>query len=186
MRRKDAQDDYLKMKISSAVGELTATRAEPGEIEDFLRVLEETEQWFASKDIKQWPLGANRLHAKFYEEEIRRGVVHFIRREDEIVAALIFGPPSWLDKKLWDELSEDALYVHRFCVRRAFAGKGVGRDILRWAEEVAAARGKQYLRLNCQSNNSVICQYFENAGFSDEGRVEGQGWTVNLYEKQVG
>lgn len=171
--------------IQTEIGDIEISVAAPADLEHFLQILEEAEQWFAQNGIVQWPVGCNRRYASFFAKEIERGVVYFARKDAEIIAALIFTPPTWLDKKLWEDLSEDARYIHRLTVRRQFSGKRIGIAILRWAEMKTAAAGRSHLRIDCAAENPALLEYFENQGFAFQGKVDGQGWKLALFEKKV-
>jgi len=77
-------------------------------------------------------------------------------------------------------------YVHGIAIRRRLAGKGLGRELLRWADNRAASSGKKRLRLGCIAGNRGLNEYYERVGFSRRGRARVWGLEVNLYEKRVG
>ena len=118
-----------------------------------------------------------------YEESIAAGEVYLLRRGGAPVGMLLL---QWSDRELWGDVPEDAGYVHKLAVRRAYAGEGLGREMLRWAEGEAAAAGKRYLRLDCMADNPPLRAYYERAGFEPRGVVYGAGWSACLYEKRVG
>jgi len=93
---------------------------------------------------------------------------------------------QWSDEEVWGAVRADAGYVHGLAIRRAFAGRGLGRELLRWAEESTALAGKSYPRLDCRAENGELNGYYERAGFRRRGRVGIWGFEVNLYEKRVG
>ncbi len=55
---------------------------------------------------------------------------------------------QWSDEEVWGHVQADAGYVHGLSIRRTFAGRGLGHELLRWAEERVALAGKSYLRLD--------------------------------------
>jgi GNAT superfamily N-acetyltransferase len=48
---------------------------------------------------------------------------------------------QWSDEETWSELPNDTGYVHGLAIRRGFAGRGLGRELLRWAEDRTALSG---------------------------------------------
>jgi ribosomal protein S18 acetylase RimI-like enzyme len=83
---------------------------------------------------------------------------------------------------------DDALYLHGLRVLRAYAGQGIGRAILRWAEGRVAARGRIYLRLDCMADNAKLRAYYEEARFRYVGEQTDEDepdWRASLYEKRV-
>jgi GNAT superfamily N-acetyltransferase len=75
--------------------------------------------------------------------------------------------------------------VHCLAIRRAFAGIGLGRYLLQWAEQRIAAVGKKFIRLDCMAENPALCAYYEQVGFTHRGETQGKGWKAALYEKKV-
>jgi GNAT superfamily N-acetyltransferase len=82
---------------------------------------------------------------------------------------------QWSDEETWGNVSEDAGYVHGLAIRRDSAGRGVGRELLRWAEGSAAV-----------AENRALHEYYGGAGFGYRGRVLVRGLEVSLYVKKVG
>ncbi len=93
---------------------------------------------------------------------------------------------QWSDGETWGGGAGDAGYVHGLAIRRDFAGRGLGRELLRWAEGRVTASGKTYLRLDCPAENRVLNKYYKSAGFSYRGEALVWGLKVSRYEKRVG
>jgi GNAT superfamily N-acetyltransferase len=73
-------------------------------------------------------------------------------------------------------------------VLRAYAGRGIGRAILRWAEDQVTSRDRIYLRLDCLADNAKLRAYYEDAGFLHIGEKtweDALSWRSSLYEKRV-
>ncbi|MGH2516728.1 MAG: GNAT family N-acetyltransferase, partial [Ktedonobacterales bacterium] len=86
---------------------------------------------------------------------------------------------------LWTDRPGAALYVHGLMVRRTFAGRDIGRALLRWAEREAARRGKSLLRLDCDAKNPTLRAYYERAGFAHVDDVTLPHRVAARYEKLV-
>ena len=93
---------------------------------------------------------------------------------------------QWSDEVTWGKVPENAGYVHGLAIRQNFAGRGLGRELLRRAESSAAMSGKRYLRLDCVAENRALNEYYQRAGFGYRGRALVKGLEVSLYEKEVG
>jgi GNAT superfamily N-acetyltransferase len=87
------------------------------------------------------------------------------------------------DPRFWPQSPPDALYLHRFAVRRSHAGNGVGGEVLRWADGEIRRRGRRFLRLDCLAGNPGIRAYYERAGFEPRGELEVEGLRFALYER---
>jgi GNAT superfamily N-acetyltransferase len=58
----------------------------------------------------------------------------------------------------------EAFYIHRLAVARRFAGRGLARRMLEWAEDEAHAKGRLYVRLDCEPRPKLLALY-RDAGF---------------------
>lgn len=70
-------------------------------------------------------------------------------------------------------------------MRRKFSGRGVGVEILRWAEYRALWAGKEYLRLNCMADNRRLRDFYERLGFQHRGDIAEPRGRASLYEKRL-
>jgi ribosomal protein S18 acetylase RimI-like enzyme len=70
----------------------------------------------------------------------------------------------------WPGADDDAGYIHRIAVRRE--ARGLGVELLKFAERATADAGRKLLRLDCYSGNDALCSYYESAGFVRRGDVE--------------
>src|SRR5215831_5558531 len=110
-------------------------RATLAETEALYEMREDAARWLWARGIHQWEPG---------ELQRDRLVWHIARGEAYL--ALYDGEPAGMvivqdsDEITWGAQPDDALYLHALCARRQFSGRGVGRAILRWAEEQVAAR----------------------------------------------
>jgi GNAT superfamily N-acetyltransferase len=76
-------------------------------------------------------------------------------------------------------------YIHKLAVGPAYTGRGVGLQLLLWAEKQALAAGKRYFRLNCLASDRGLCDYYEKAGFKHIRNVLEQRGLASLYEKRL-
>lgn len=146
-------------------------------LERVASILEEAARWLLSRGVHQWPatVGRDRTAAQ-------------TGSRDFYLAWACADPVGTFslqtaDVEMWGEQPDDALYMHSLAVRRSH--RGLGRQLLLWAEQEAASRGKRYLRLDCDAANPALRLYYERAGYAYRRDVQGAGWTVSLYEKPV-
>jgi ribosomal protein S18 acetylase RimI-like enzyme len=160
------------------IGELEISRAEPEELEEVVAVLSENARWLLSRGIRQWP---HPFPAGRVRRLLDRGELYVARLDGEVVATLAL---LWSDPAFWGERPPDAGYVHALAVRRAHAGRRLGPRLLDWAEEQTAAAGREYLRLDCPSDNAVLRAYYEGQGFEPQGEAELDDLTVTLLQRR--
>jgi ribosomal protein S18 acetylase RimI-like enzyme len=169
---------------SASVAEIVIERATLAETDLLIEIHEDAARWLWSRGIHQWEPGTfprDRLMAC-----IERGEVYVVRLDGEPVGMAIV---QEADEYIWGTRPDDALYLHGLRVLRAYAGRGIGRSILRWAEEQVAAQGRMYMRLDCMADNTKLRAYYEDAGFRCVGEQTDKDepdWRASLYEKRVG
>ncbi|MDQ6419465.1 GNAT family N-acetyltransferase [Paenibacillus sp. LHD-117] len=92
----------------------------------------------------------------------------------------------WAYEEIWGEqFHDDAGYVHRLAVARSCKGEGIGSELLAFAEQYIREKGKRWMRLDCMADNPGLNRYYERSGFILKGRFDGEGWSANLYEKEL-
>ena len=82
-----------------------------------------------------------------------------------------------------------AAELKRLYVQERFAGRGVGRDLLRQAEKSAAALGADLLWLQAWVGNTRALQFYPRCGYEDLGgtvyTIEGEDFPNRLFGKRV-
>ncbi len=170
-------------RLDTSAGTVTINRAGPADLDAVMELLEEAARWLQRRGIDQWPAWLPRQPVV---EAIERGEVYLARLDGQPAGTLILRPAlQWPDTAIWGEVPDDAAYVHSLAVRRAFAGRGLGRQLLDWAAGMASGAGKRYLRLDCMAENPALNDYYRRAGFSYRGERRGDGWAASLYERAV-
>jgi GNAT superfamily N-acetyltransferase len=85
--------------------------------------------------------------------------------------------------------SAAASELKRLYVQERFAGRGVGRDLLRHAEKSAAALGADLLWLQAWDGNTRALQFYPRCGYEDLGgtvyTIEGEDFPNRLFGKRV-
>ncbi len=160
--------------------------AHPQEVGVVLDVLSEAARWVSGRGIDQWP---ERFPDQLVAAGIERGEVYLALDAGRAVGTLTL---HWDDPRFWGE-GDGAGYVHRLALVSSHRGRGLGHELLDWAESQVVAAGRTYLRLDCMGENEALRAYYEAAGFEHRGDVSGEScdpcgagpasWTVSLYER---
>ena len=162
----------------------TQLKVVPAALEDIdtvLGILDEAVSWIIEQRLPSvWKPGE--FSRETFLEQISRGEVH-IGLVDEQPAGTI--TLQWADRVFWGEQLPDSGYVHKLAVRRAYAGKKVGLDMLRWAEAESRTVVKRFLRPNCLAADKKIREYYERAGFLYKRDVVGPKAVASLHEKAL-
>ena len=138
--------------------------------------------WLAERGIRQWNHeGYDRLYPlSYYQAQQRQGCLYVLA---EAPAGQIVSAAVLLDHDhRWPD-GTPALYLHNFVARCGCPGAG-GR-FLEEAEALAAARGRQYLRLDSAADNEALAAYYSAHGFAPAGTWSDGGYHGILRQKPV-
>ena len=156
----------------------------PAQLDDIgtvLNILDEAAAWIIANNMPSvWKPGE--FSRETFAEQIGRGEVYVCSVDQTIVGTFVL---QWSDKFWWGEKPSDAGYFHKFAIKPAYAGQGIGQEMLKWAEAKAETAGKKFLRLNCIAADRKIRDYYEKAGFVHQGDVMGTKALASLYEKSL-
>jgi len=90
------------------------------------------------------------------------------------------------DALMWPEArADEALYVHRLAVRRAFVGAGIAQALLSFAAERARSLGRAWLRLDCEAQRPKLRAVYERFGFAHHSDFRVGPHLVARYELRV-
>jgi ribosomal protein S18 acetylase RimI-like enzyme len=156
-------------------------QARLADLDVVVSMLEEAARWMVRRGIEGWtPDGFSRER------------IAVLIESGEMYLAVLDGRPAgtfalqWSDRETWGDVPDDAGYIHGLAIRREFAGAGLGREMLRRAEQMVSLSEREYLRLDCVADNKALNEYYRRAGFAYRGSAEVRGLAVALYEKRVG
>jgi GNAT superfamily N-acetyltransferase len=158
-------------------------RATPEDVKDTFSLYERRVEWMEQKGIRHWNVnGYLDIHNKsYFKAQQKLGNLHVLKNEDgRIVAAgvLLDVDPRWPDG---DDMA--AYYVHNFVADPQ--SKGAGKILLRMVEDMAAAKDKAFVRLDCNAGNEVLNCYYDELGFLVAGVVNSGFYVGYLREKRV-
>jgi ribosomal protein S18 acetylase RimI-like enzyme len=165
------------------VSPLEFRRATPAEVDDAAAVIEDAIAWSAARGLASWgpgefadPEGWGRQRLL---EALEVGGLHLAWRDGAPVATFSLLPE---DPVFWPGAPPDALYLHRFAVRAAHAGSGIGAAALAWMAGETRRAGRRFIRLDALGDNRGIRAYYERVGFAHRGDVVVRDLPFALYE----
>ncbi|MCW3062784.1 MAG: hypothetical protein JWQ02_4605 [Capsulimonas sp.] len=153
-----------------------AASSHSGEISSLIH---EATRWLASRSIAQWETP---WPDEWIAWKVEIGEFHCVFEGDVMVGVVRL---IWSDTEMWDDNSDPAGYVHTLILRRDFAGRGIGRAVLGWAEEQCRRRGAEYVRLDCRASNPELNRYYVEQGFVACGEKTVDGYCGRLYQKRL-
>jgi GNAT superfamily N-acetyltransferase len=124
-------------------------------------ILGEAAAWLIARNMSLWQPGE--LSADSITADVADGL-YFLAECDGVPAGTMRFQLS--DPLFWPDVPQDeAAYVHRLAVRRAFAGGKVSGALLDWAADRTAKLGRRYLRLDCDAARTRLQAVYERFGF---------------------
>ena len=94
---------------------------------------------------------------------------------------------QWTDADYWPNAPKyEAAYLHKFCVRRTFAGMGMTKLVVDAIKEECRRRGVRYIRLDTGLDEKVVRKIYLKAGFKIVDIIDyPNGRSMALYEMEV-
>ena len=156
-------------------------QAAPGEAEKAMALIRSRVAWMDRRDIDQWNRSGYLDHypLEFFRQEARLGRLYFLRDgagEETACAVLLEEDERWPD-------DPPALYIHSLA--GAVGRPGAGEQMLLRCMELARARGKAYVRLDCPMANGPLNAYYEGLGFRLAGSVNEDWYVGNLRQYRL-
>lgn len=168
--------------IKTSIGDLTLRQAEESDKSLIIHIKQDAASWLESKGIHQWAGILMAPGEDMVYKRVHEGEVYLALKGAQAVGTISI---LWEDPISWGEQGLDgkAGYMHGIAILRQYAGKGVGRDIIRWASDLIHGKDK-VVRLDCMAENPRINEYYRQLQFQHKGfQVLSTGFKVNLYEK---
>jgi predicted N-acetyltransferase YhbS len=168
----------------------TIDLATPSDAEAIVELLDTAAGWQKSKGIDLWEPGS-------FDEDVREtiaaGDLHVARLDGAVVGCFMLDEGS---SRLTRWLTENGReptpgVVGRLAVAREVAGRGLGLELLAEADRLAAARGVEFLRLECPSDNEGLRRYYLDTGFThcgdnDRPGPNGEPRVSSIFERPTG
>ena len=137
--------------------------ARPEHAEGIVALRNRLAEWLQGRGIDQWRPGE--FSPDDVAAEIRDGQWWVVAADDDPRRVLASVQVIWADPRVWGEQDEPAGYVHGVAVDRSLAGTGTGPALIRHAERVTAASGREVVRLDCDVTNPVLARFYQGLGY---------------------
>lgn len=152
-------------------------------VDEAICIMKEVAAWGRSKGFRVWLdewLEKDRLVTKEAKPE------NFCvgKLDGESVCAFIL---QWSDTEYWPDAPEyEAVYLHKFCVRREFAHRGMTKSVIEAVKVLCKKKKIKYIRLDTGLEEKVIRKLYLDAGFKIVNIIDyGNGHSVALYELEA-
>ncbi|UVI27591.1 GNAT family N-acetyltransferase [Paenibacillus spongiae] len=164
--------------------DIRAFHAKPEDTAAIQELLVQTARWLKSRGSLQWGGLLAGIDSHDTAGSILRGNVFVCKEGDTLAGMMMLLPePSEWDRQLWgEEGHEGAIYLHRLAINRDYAGRGLGRDMMQWAEQGIRFPGKDRIRLDCIADNPALNDFYTRIGYEFMGQAPGG---FNTFEKKL-
>lgn len=153
------------------------------EMEAAIRVMQEVAAWGRQQGYRLWPaewLTAEALCTPYAQpENFCVGLI-----EGEIACAFLL---QWEDPDNWPQAPRgQAAYLHKLCVRRKYAGRGMTKLLTQALQQECRKRGLRYIRLDTALDEKVVRKIYLHAGYRIVDILDGPNdRSLALYEQPV-
>lgn len=160
-------------------------KVDPIEIDQVLLLFKSAAEKIAKKNIDHWQYWKNPPIEKiqWVEMGIANREYYFIMCDQGKLVGMVRIMEE--DTLYWGENQENAKYIHSLVVTEQYEGQGLGHQIIQKIEDEARASNCTYLRLDCDSENPILCEYYVKQGFLLVGQVNLPLSLYNLYQKEL-
>lgn len=153
------------------------------EISKAISVMREVAAWGREKGYRVWPdewlTEEELITSDAQPENFCIGSI-----DGEIACAFIL---QWTDSDYWPNAPKfEAAYLHKFCVRRKFAGMGMTKLVTETVRAECRKRGIRYIRLDTGLDEKIVRKIYLNAGYKIVDIIDyPNGRSMALYEMKV-
>lgn len=94
---------------------------------------------------------------------------------------------QWTDSEYWkDAKKNESVYLHKFCVKREFAGRNMTKFVMEAIKKLCRERDIKYIRLDTALDEKEIRKIYLHAGFKIIDIIDyPNGRSVALYEMDI-
>lgn len=148
------------------MSELRIRLATAADAQELLDLYEAAQRWLIGQGTNQWANNTRKKMRPRFMRSIEQGECYVAEDEGGLVGMVTVD--EYADPEFWrpEDQPAAALYVHRMVVDRSRAGMGIGAALLDWSSNVAASKGRRWLRLDAWRANAALHRYYQSQGFA--------------------
>ena len=152
-------------------------------IDEAIAVMKEVAAWGRAQGFRVW-LDEWLTTEGLLTDEVRPEHFCVGKIDGEIACAFILQDS---DVDYWGVgLENEAVYLHKLCVRRKFAHQNMTKAVVEAIKEECRKRGVKYIRLDTGLDEKVVRKIYLNAGFKIVDIIDyPNGKSLALYEMEV-
>ncbi len=152
-------------------------------VNEAISVMKEVAEWGRNKGFRVW-LDEWLTPEELLTEEVRPQNFYIGKVNGKIACAFILQNS---DVTYWgNKPSNEAVYLHKLCVKREFAHKEMTKSIVEAIRNECRNNGVKYIRLDTGLDEKVVRKIYLRAGFKIVDIIDyNNGNSMALYELEV-
>ena len=156
-------------------------RAELEDLKDINNILNERCNWIKEKGINQWSENyTKKYNEEYFKTQMQENYLYVAKESDDTVGVMLLKKE---DPVYWKNDDGKGLYLHHLATK--IGHTGLGKQMAHFAKEETLAHGKEWLRLDCSTDNQGLNDYYKKHGFSNVGNGHIEGYNFNLWQKHI-
>lgn len=154
-----------------------------GRPDEAIAIMRETAKWGRERGFKVWP-DEWLTKEELITDEAQPDNFCLGSLEGKFVCAFIL---QWSDSQYWSNAPKyEAAYLHKFCVRREYAHRGMTQSVVEAIRKICRERGIRYIRLDTGLDEKVVRKIYLQAGFKIVDIIDyDSGRSLALFELEV-
>lgn len=143
-------------------------------------------QEIQKKNLTQWQqwLAPSQIDIEWLTDGFSKNEFYFVYNENQEHVGMFRYLAE--DKIYWERQNSQARYVHSLVVKKEFSGQNLGEQILNQIEAKIISENASIFRLDCNSANPWLCNFYTRLGFNQIGVFhKNENSSFNLYEKNL-
>lgn len=163
---------------------LSFQKIQPDELNLVLGYLRSAAEMLQKKGVAQWTVWLNPapVNTEWVAAGIQQGEYYLISNDQSAIGIVRV---SETDETYWGKQEINARYIHSLVIDEHYSGMGLGKRVIELLIQEAKAVAVSYMRLDCISTNTALCNYYESQGFKKVGQKQMPHSLNNLYEKSL-
>ncbi|WP_462409881.1 GNAT family N-acetyltransferase [Neobacillus sp. Marseille-QA0830] len=141
------------------------------EQKNILSLFNKTTKALKKNGVDQWDIFyPNRFVVR---KDLKQQNIFGIIMDGRVIAVVTFDMNQSQKKENipWQNHHENACWIHRLAVDPDFQGRGLGKQLLQFAEQQAIDKGCTCIRLEVYSANPAAVSLYQKAGYQERGEV---------------
>jgi ribosomal protein S18 acetylase RimI-like enzyme len=105
--------------------------------------------------------------------DLRNKNLYGLKMDDQVIAAVVLDTKqsSKYAALKWSDIQGKPACIHRLAVRPEYQGKGLGKQLLQFTENLARRQGNSSIRLDVYTGNLSAVSMYSRAGYQQVGEL---------------